>query len=166
MMAIRVIIKESDPILREKSKTVTKINANIHKLLDNMADTMYDALGVGIAAPQIGVLKRVIIVDTGEEDSEIIELINPEIVSSSGNQLGPEGCLSIPGIVGDVNRFDKITVKGLDRDGHQITIVAEEFLARVLQHEIDHLEGILFTDIAENIYEKEQLTHAEQQRTN
>src|SRR5690554_3852768 len=164
-MAIRMIIKESDPILREKSKHVSKINANIHKLLDNMADTMYDAHGVGLAAPQIGILKRVIVVDTGEEDAEIIELINPEIVASSGNQLGPEGCLSIPGVAGDVNRFDKITVKGLDRDGHQIMVEAEEFLARVLQHEIDHLNGILFIDIAELIYEKEQPTHAEQQRT-
>lgn len=161
-MAIRMIVKEPDPILRKISKPVPKITPNIHKLLDNMADTMYDAHGVGLAAPQIGVPKRVIIVDTAEEEQELIELINPEIVKSSGEQLGPEGCLSIPGINGDVKRFEKVTVKGLDRDGHEVTIKAEGFLARVFQHEIDHLNGILFTDIAESIYEREMPTHAEE----
>lgn len=161
MMSIRVIVKEPDPILREISKPVPKITPNIHKLLDDMADTMYDAHGVGLAAPQIGILKRVIVIDTGEEDAELIEMINPEILESSGTQLGPEGCLSIPGISGDVNRFDNITVKGLDRDGHEVIIQANGFLARVFQHEIDHLNGVLFTDKAEIIYEKEQSIHAE-----
>lgn len=126
-MAIRMIVKDPDPILREISRPVPKITPNIHKLLDNMADTMYDAHGVGLAAPQIGILKRVIVIDAGEEDQELIEMINPEIISRSGKQLGPEGCLSIPGINGDVNRFEKVTVKGLDRDGHEITIKAEGF---------------------------------------
>jgi peptide deformylase len=162
MMSIRVIVKDPDPILREISKPVPKITPNIHKLLDNMADTMYDARGVGLAAPQIGILKRVIVIDTGEEDAELIEMINPEITASSGKQLGPEGCLSIPKLNGDVNRFDKITVKGLNRHGEEIIIHAEEFLARVFQHEIDHLNGILFTDIAEVIYEREMPTHAEE----
>jgi peptide deformylase len=161
-MAIRMIVKDPDPILREISRPVPKITPNIHKLLDNMADTMYDAHGVGLAAPQIGILKRVIVIDAGEEDQELIEMINPEIISRSGKQLGPEGCLSIPGINGDVNRFEKVTVKGLDRDGHEITIKAEGFLARVFQHEIDHLDGTLFTDIAETIYERELPTHAEE----
>lgn len=161
-MAIRMIVKDPDPILRKISRPVPKITPNIHKLLDNMADTMYDAHGVGLAAPQIGVPKRVIIVDTAEEEQELIELINPEIVKSSGEQLGPEGCLSIPGINGDVKRFEKVTVKGLDRDGHEVTIKAEGFLARVFQHEIDHLNGILFTDIAESIYEREMPTDAEE----
>lgn len=162
-MAIRMIIKESDPLLREVSKSVPKITPNIHKLLNHLTDTMYDAQGVGLAAPQIGVLKRVIVVDAGQEDSELIEMINPEIIKSSGEQIGPEGCLSIPGIHGDVKRFEKVTVKGLDRNGHEVIIHAEAFLARIFQHEIDHLNGVLFTDIAETIYEKELPTHAEEQ---
>lgn len=154
-MAIRMIIKDPDPILRQKSKPVTKITPNIHKLLDNMADTMYDALGVGLAAPQIGILKRVIIVDIGGEDSQLYELINPEIIKAEGEQIGPEGCLSIPGINGDVKRFEHITIRGLDREGREVTIDAEGYLARAFQHEVDHLNGILFTDIAETIYERE-----------
>src|SRR5690606_24153878 len=110
----------------------------------------------GLAAPQIGILKRMIVVDTREEDGPgLIELINPEIVEKSGTQLGPEGCLSIPGIQGDVKRFKKVVVKGWDRNGNDVQITAEDFLARALQHEIDHLNGILFTDIADSIYERE-----------
>lgn len=156
-MAIKMIVKEPDPILRQKSKPVPKITPNIHKLLDNMADTMYDARGVGLAAVQIGILKRVIIVDIGEEDGQLYELINPEIVQSSGEQIGPEGCLSIPGLNGDVKRFDHITIKGLNRDGEEVVIEAEGYLARAFQHEVDHLNGVLFTDIAETIYEREPL---------
>lgn len=165
-MAIKMIVKEPDPILRQKSKPVPKITPNIHKLLDNMADTMYDAQGVGLAAVQIGILKRVIIVDIGgqeDEEGQLYELINPEIIASSGEQIGPEGCLSIPGLNGDVKRADHITIKGLDRDGHELVIHAEGYLARAFQHEIDHLNGILFTDIAETIYERELLTDDEQQ---
>lgn len=154
-MAIRMIIKDPDPILRQKSKPVNKITPNIHKLLDNMADTMYDALGVGLAAPQIGILKRVIIVDVGGEDSQLYELINPEIVSSEGEEIGTEGCLSIPGLVGEVKRKASIVVRGLNRDGEEVTIEAEGYLARAFQHEVDHLNGILFTDIAESVYERE-----------
>jgi peptide deformylase len=155
-MAIRVIVKDPDPILRKKSKPVTKINRSIHKLLDDMAETMYDADGVGLAAPQVGVLKRVIVIDTREEDGPgLIEMINPEIVEYSGTQIGPEGCLSIPDLNGEVRRHKKIRVKGLDRHGNEVEMEAEDFLARVFQHEIDHLNGILFTDIAETIYRKE-----------
>lgn len=156
-MAIRVIVKEPDPILRKVSKPVVQINRNIHKLLDDMAETMYDAHGVGLAAVQIGILKRVIVVDTQEEDGPgLIEMINPEIVEKSGTQLGPEGCLSIPGLNGDVKRYDKVVVRGLNRDGEMFEIHAEDFMARAFQHEVDHLNGILFTDIAETIYDREQ----------
>lgn len=158
-MAIRVIVKEPDPILRETSRPVPKITPNIHKLLNDMAETMYDAAGVGLAAPQIGILKRVIVIDTGEEDSELIEMINPEILSFSGEQTGPEGCLSIPGVNGDVKRYDKLKVKGLNRHGEEQLMEVEGFLARVFQHEIDHLNGVLFTDIAERIYEREEPKH-------
>lgn len=154
-MAIRIIVKEPDPVLREKAKPVPKITPNIHKLLDDMADTMYDAEGVGLAAPQIGILKRVIVVDVGD-DNGLIEMINPEIVSAEGEQLGPEGCLSIPGLRGDVNRSLKITVKGLDRNGDELVITASEFLARAFQHEVDHLNGVLFTDLAKSVYREEE----------
>ncbi len=150
-MAIRIIVKDPDSVLREKAKPVLKINSNIHKLLDDMADTMYDAEGVGLAAPQIGILKRVIVMDVGDEHG-LIELINPEIVSFSGEQLGPEGCLSIPGLQGDVKRPMEVTVKGWDRNGNEIVIEGKELLARCIMHEVDHLNGVLFTDLALRVY--------------
>lgn len=154
-MSIRVIVKEPDPILREKSKPVPKITPNIHKLLDDMAETMYDAAGVGLAAVQVGILKRVIVVDPGDEETGLIEMINPEIVERSGKELGVEGCLSIPGLHGEVERSSRITVRGLDRHGNELTVDAEGYLARIFQHEVDHLEGVLFTDIADSVYDKE-----------
>lgn len=154
-MAIRIIVKDPDPVLREKSKPVTKITPNIHKLLDDMADTMYDAEGVGLAAPQIGILKRVIVIDVGDEHG-LIEMINPELIHKEGEQLGSEGCLSIPGLRGDVKRAMKVTVKGLDRNGNEIVITGTELLARAFQHEIDHLNGVLFTDLAQSVYREEQ----------
>jgi peptide deformylase len=154
-MAIRVIVKEPDPILREKCMTVTKFNSNLHKLLDDMADTMFDAGGVGLAAPQVGILKRVIVIHSGEEDAELIEMVNPEIVEKSGSQLGPEGCLSIPGMSGEVKRYNKLHLKGQTRHGDVFEMDATDFLARIFQHEIDHLNGILFTDVATKIYDKE-----------
>ncbi|EPY04198.1 peptide deformylase [Paenibacillus sp. E194] len=151
-MALRIIVHEPDEVLHQIAKEVPKITPNIQKLLTDMADTMYHAEGVGLAAPQIGILKRVIVVDVGDEHG-LIEMVNPVILSAEGEQLGPEGCLSIPGINGDVLRHQKITVKGLDRNGREITIEAEDFLARAFQHEIDHLNGVLFTEIAERVYE-------------
>lgn len=154
-MAIRIIVKDPDPILRQIAKPVPKITPNIHKLLDDMAETMYDAGGVGLAAPQIGILKRVIVLDPHDEETGLIEMINPEITEAEGEQLGPEGCLSIPGLNGEVRRKQRIVVKGLDRHGQEIVIEAKDFLARIFQHEIDHLNGILFTDIAESVYKIE-----------
>jgi peptide deformylase len=124
----------------------------VQKLLDDMADTMYDAEGVGLAAPQVGILKRLIVIDAGDEQG-LIKMINPEIISSEGEQFGPEGCLSIPGINGDVRRFETVTVKGLDREGNELIITGSGLLSRAFQHEIDHLDGVLFTDIAEKVYE-------------
>jgi len=155
-MAIRIIVKDPDPVLREKAITVTKFNANLHKLLDDMADTMYDAEGVGLAAPQIGILKRVIVMDCGEEHGGLIEMVNPEIVSASGEQDGPEGCLSIPGIRGDVKRPMNAVAKGQDRNGNPIEVSGTELLARCIFHEIDHLNGILFTDLASKTYTSEE----------
>jgi peptide deformylase len=146
-MAIRFIVKEPDPVLREHAKPVPKITPNIHKLLDDMADTMYEAQGVGLAAPQVGILKRVIVMDCGEEYGGLIELINPEIIKKEGEQF-----LSIPGLQGDVRRAQKCTVKGWDRNGQEIEIEGEELLARCIQHEVDHLNGVLFLDVAERVY--------------
>lgn len=150
-MAIRLIVKDPDPVLRERAKEVTKFNANLHKLLRDMAETMYDAKGVGLAAPQIGILKRVIVVDVGDEHG-LIEMVNPEIVEREGEQIGPEGCLSIPGLNGIVRRAQRVVVKGQDRDGHPFTVEAEGYLSRAFQHEVDHLNGVLFTDIADEVY--------------
>jgi len=149
-LAIYQIVKVGDNILREKAKPVPKINSSIIKLLDNMKDTMDDALGVGLAAPQVGVSKRVIVIDIGEG---LIEFINPEITSSEGIKKEVEGCLSVPGVKGEVSRAERVIVTGLNRNGDQIEIKAEGLLARALQHEIDHLEGVLFIDIANNIEE-------------
>jgi len=158
-MAIRIIVKDPDPVLREIAKVVPKITPNIHKLLDDMADTMYDAPGIGLAAQQIGILKRVIVMDLGSDDENedtLIELINPEIVSTEGEQLGPEGCLSIPGLTGDVLRAQKVIVKGLDRYGNERIIEGTDLLARCMLHEIDHLNGILYIDLAVKVYRTEQ----------
>jgi peptide deformylase len=151
-MALRIIVQHPDPLLREKSKIVTSVTPNVKKLLKDMAETMYDAGGVGLAAPQIGILKRVIIVDIGDEHG-LIEMINPEIVESHGEQIGPEGCLSIKALQGDVRRKDYVKVKGWNREGQDWVIEANGFLARAFQHEIDHLNGVLFLDIADHVYE-------------
>ncbi|MDQ0088296.1 peptide deformylase [Paenibacillus anaericanus] len=151
-MAIRIIVNEPDEVLHQIAKEVKKVTPNIQKLLTDMADTMYDAEGVGLAAPQIGILKRVIVVDVGDENG-LIELVNPEIVSMEGEQFGPEGCLSIPNLRGDVRRALTVTVKGLDRNGNEVTYTGSELLARAFQHEVDHLDGVLYTDIAERVYE-------------
>lgn len=145
-MAIREIRLSTDDILRKKSKDVTDINEKILTLLDDMADTMYDANGVGLAAPQIGILRRVVVIDIGEG---IIELINPVILETSGEQFGEEGCLSFPGKIGDVRRPNYCKVKALNRDGKEIIIEGEQLLARALCHEIDHLDGSLYIDKVE-----------------
>ncbi|UJF35273.1 peptide deformylase [Paenibacillus hexagrammi] len=155
-MAIKIIVKDPDPVLREKAVTVTKFNSNLHKLLDDMADTMYDAEGVGLAAPQIGILKRVVVMDCGDEHGGLIEMVNPEVIASSGEQTGPEGCLSIPGLRGDVSRPMKVKAKAQDRNGNEIFVEGTELLARCIMHEIDHLNGVLFTDLALKTYTGEE----------
>lgn len=153
-MAVRVIVKNPDPILREKAIEVKNINQNVIKLLDDMIETMYDAEGVGLAAPQVGVSKRVAVIDVGDENG-VIELINPVIISKSGEQLGPEGCLSFPGLVGDVRRAQTCRVRALNRHGEEFELEGEGLLARAIQHEIDHLNGVLFVDFVERYYEQE-----------
>lgn len=147
-MAVLEVVQIGNPVLKAKAGPVEKINKQILKILDDMADTMYASDGVGLAAPQIGVSKRIIIVDIGEG---LIELINPEIVSAEGSVVDQEGCLSVAGFFGDVARAQKVVVQGLNRQGKRVKIKAVDFLARALQHEIDHLEGRLFVDLAVNL---------------
>lgn len=152
LMAVRKIVLEPNEVLHQVAEKVDRITPRVKKLLTDMADTMYEAEGVGLAAPQIGVLKRMIVVDVGD-DHGLIELINPEVVSAEGEQFGPEGCLSIPGFRGDVRRAQTVTVKGLDRNGKRVTYTGTDLLARAFLHEIDHLNGVLYTSLAERVYE-------------
>ncbi len=148
-MAVLEIKKAGDKVLKAKAEPVIKIDKKIRKLLDDMAETMVKADGVGLAAPQVGVSLRVVVLDVGDG---LIELINPVITMSQGSSLGLEGCLSIPGVYGEVERFTEVTVEGRNRFGKKINIAGTELLARALQHEIDHLEGILFIEKAQTIH--------------
>lgn len=147
-MAILPIRKEGDPVLRKRARPVPKVTKRIVKLLQDMEETMYAADGVGLAAPQVGISERLIVVDVGDGP---IHLVNPVLVSAEGSVIDAEGCLSIPGVVGYVERAQKVVVDGLDMKGRPRRIEAEDWLARALQHEIDHLDGILFTDKATSI---------------
>jgi len=143
-MALRdIALLDINECLRKKSRTVDKIDKRILMLLDDMLDTMYHADGVGIAAPQVGVLKRVIIIDIGDGP---IEFINPEIIEQSGEQIDNEGCLSVPGLVGAVSRPSYVKVKAIDRDGNPFELEGKGLLARAICHETDHLDGVLFVD--------------------
>ncbi len=144
-MAIRNIVKHGDPVLRKTARTVLEFNERLHTLLDDMKDTMYDADGVGLAAPQVGVLRRVCVIDIGEG---LIELVNPVIIEKSGVQNEQEGCLSLPGNYKTTCRPMKVTVKAQDRHGNNFTVTGEDLLARALCHELDHLDGVLFIDRA------------------
>jgi len=137
-----------DNILRQKAEPVQEVTPEVIKLLDDMVETMYNQNGVGLAAPQVGVSKRVIVIDTsaGEEDGQLLRIINPEIIESEGEQIAEEGCLSIPGEYDKVRRAEKIKVKAMSEEGKDYVIDAEGFLARAFQHEIDHLNGVLFID--------------------
>lgn len=150
-MGVYQIVEVGEPVLREKARRVPNITPNVLKLLDNMAETMYDAQGVGLAAPQVGVSKRIVVIDVGEG---LLELINPEIIHREGTETDIEGCLSIPGVKGEVRRAAKVTVKAIDRTGKTVRYEGEGLLARAFQHEIDHLEGILFIDKADHVFKK------------
>lgn len=144
-MAKRRIITDKDPTLRQISRPVERVTPRIKQLLDDMLETMRAADGVGLAAPQVGILRRAVIVDI-RDDHGTIELINPEIISAEGSQTGDEGCLSAPGEWGRVERPATVTVKAQDRNGNEFTMTGSGLLARAFCHEIDHLDGILFTD--------------------
>ena len=145
-MALRTIRVEGDPVLTKKSRPVEEMTPKISELITDMLDTMYDAMGVGLAAPQVGILKRIVVIDVGEGP---IVLINPEILETSGEQTGDEGCLSVPGMAGQVTRPNYVKVKALDANMKEVIYEGEELLARAFCHEIDHLDGKMYTELVE-----------------
>ncbi len=147
-MSVLLIRKYPDPILKKKALPVEEIDGELQVLIDDMIETMHSAPGIGLAAPQVGVSKRVIVVDVSsrEESQPLLVLINPEIVRAEGKVASEEGCLSVPGYVSTIERAERVVVKGLDREGRPLEIEASGLLSRALQHEIDHLEGVLFVD--------------------
>lgn len=147
-MARYTIVTAGDPILRKTARPVDQVTDRTRKILNDMADTMYHAQGVGLAAPQVGISKRIIVVDVGDG---LLQLVNPVISAKDGIQEGPEGCLSVPGLNGIVVRANHVVVTAQNEYGEPVTIDAEGFKARALQHEIDHLEGILYTDKASSM---------------
>lgn len=172
-MTLRTIVTLPDPVLRRKAHNITNFDKNLQVLIDDMVETMQDAPGVGLAAPQIGLSDRLIVVQyfEREEDEEIEDapqkiwaVINPEIVKKSEETImGVEGCLSIPGLVGEVERSTEILVKGLNRYGKPMKVKAKGWLARIFQHEVDHLNGVLFTDLATRVWQPQQEAEQEQE---
>jgi peptide deformylase len=160
-MTLRTIVFTPQPVLRRKARPVTRFDPELQTLVDDMVETMRQAPGVGLAAPQVNVSERLIVVEFGDEEDETVSpklyvLINPEITrSSTETEVGTEGCLSIPGFVGDVERAQAVTVKGKNRHGQPMTVKANGWLARIFQHEIDHLNGVLFTDRAIRVWQPE-----------
>lgn len=172
-MALRKIVTLPEPVLRRKARTVSTFDKNLQTLIDDMIETMREAPGVGLAAPQVNVSERLIVVEYAEEEDEegelekpkkLFAMINPEIVKSSAETLmGVEGCLSIPNLVGEVERHAAIQVKGLNRHGKPMKVKAEGWLARIFQHELDHLNGILFPDRAKRVWQPQDEVEPEQE---
>ena len=160
-MALRKIVTVPNDVLRKKARPVTKFDDDLRTLVDDMVDTMRDAPGVGLAAPQIGILQRIIVVEYGDDEdveapSKLYAVVNPEITRMSADkEMGVEGCLSIPGVVGDVERSVSIVVKGQNKHGQNVKYKLSGWVARIFQHEVDHLEGVLFTDLAESVWKPE-----------
>ena len=143
-MAVLPILKYPDPVLCRKAKRVSRIDESLNRLIDDMIETMYQASGAGLAAPQVGVSLKIAVI--GIPDEEVIVLVNPELVKKLGERVVIEGCLSVPGYRGEIKRAEKVTVKALDRNGKAFRIKADDLLAEVLEHEIDHLNGVLYID--------------------
>ena len=172
-MTLRTIVTLPDPVLKRKARAVTRFDKDLHTLLDDMVETMREAPGVGLAAPQIGLSDRIIVIEyyEREEDEEnedapkkVWAVINPEIVKTSEEmRMGVEGCLSIPGLVGEVERHAEVQVKGLNRHGKPMKVKAKGWLARIFQHEIDHLNGVLFTERATRVWRPSQEVEADQE---
>lgn len=159
-MAIRSVRVDGDPILRKKSKEVIEMTQRVKDLINDMYETMYHADGVGIAAVQVGVLKRIVVIDDREGNK--LTLINPKIKNPSGEQSGFEGCLSIPNKQGMVKRYNEVELEYTDENGQKKDVVVTEFLARIVQHELDHLDGILYSDRADKMYDLDDLSDNEE----
>ena len=153
-MALRKILTDKEPALHKVCKSVTSFDKKLHTLLDDMAETLVDSQGVGLAAPQVGILRRVVLVDTGEG---ILELINPTLVETDGEQIGPEGCLSVPGKYGLVKRPYYAKVRAQDRYGEWYEAEGEELIARCFCHELDHLDGIVYTEVMDRYLTEQEL---------
>ncbi|WP_407399679.1 peptide deformylase [Anaerovibrio sp.] len=149
-MALLDIVKAGDPVLKQVAQPIEKVDSKLRKLMDNMAETMYKADGVGLAAPQVGQSIRMVVIDVGDENG-LLTLVNPVITHKEGSVTDSEGCLSVPNVFGDVERAEKVTVEFLNRWGKKKRLTADGLLARCIQHELDHLEGCLFIDIAKSI---------------
>lgn len=158
-MGLRKILTDKDPALHKVCRPVEKFDRKLHKLLDDMAETMLDADGVGLAAPQVGILRRVVVVDTGDG---ILELVNPTILETDGEQTGAEGCLSVPGRYGLVKRPYYAKVRAQDRNGEWFEVEGEELIGRCFCHELDHLDGIVYTDVMERFLTEEELERESQ----
>ena len=159
-MGLRKILTDKDPALHKVCRPVEKFDGRLHRLLDDMKETLIDANGVGLAAPQVGILRRVVLVDTGDE---VLELINPSLLETSGEQVGAEGCLSVPGKYGLVKRPNYAKVRAQDRNGNWFEAEGEELIARCFCHELDHLDGILYTEVMERFLTEEELEAQEEE---
>jgi len=162
-MALRNILHDGDPALNKKSRVVTDYNNRLHVLIDDMRETLVEANGLGLAAPQVGVLRRVVLIvdtniETDSHEEKIIELVNPEIIAKSGEQTGNEGCLSVPGVYGIVTRPQIVKVKAFDRHGNDIEIWCKDLTARAICHEVDHLDGVIFKSLVERYLTEEELS--------
>ena len=157
-MGLRRILTDKEPALHKTCKEVVNFDAKLHKLLDDMHETLEDSGGVGLAAPQVGILRRVVLVDVGDE---ILELINPELLETDGEQVGPEGCLSVPGKYGLVKRPYWAKVRAQDRNGDWYEAEGEEIIARCFCHELDHLDGIVYTEVMDRFLTEEELEYDE-----
>ena len=156
-MGLRKILTDKDPALHKVCKPVTAFDEKLHKLLDDMQETLVDSGGVGLAAPQVGILRRIFLVDVGLDGNEIIEFINPEILETDGEQEGPEGCLSVPGKYGLVKRPYWVKVRAQDRHGEWFEAEGEELIGRCFCHENDHLDGIVYTEVMDRFLTQDEL---------
>ena len=155
-MGLRKILTDKEPALHKTCREVTNFDARLHKLLDDMRETLIDSNGVGLAAPQVGILRRVVLVDTGEE---ILELVNPSLLETDGEQIGAEGCLSVPGKYGLVKRPYYAKVRAQDRYGEWFEAEGEELIGRCFCHELDHLDGIVYTEVMERFLTEDELVY-------
>ena len=156
-MALRNIMEQGEPCLEKHCRPVTDFNEKLHILLDDMAETLLKANGVGLAAPQVGILRRAVVIDISPEQDSVLELVNPKIIAYSGEQEGNEGCLSFPGQWGIVKRPNYVKVKAQDRFGEEFTVEGTELLARAFCHELDHLNGVVFKEVCERMLTRSEI---------